>query len=1343
MKKILSVLLCLWTIGLLHATERGLSNYYFSHISGENGLSQSNVKAIIQDNYGFMWFGTKNGLNRFDGTSIVQMNCYDYKSGVGNNNISALFEDKKHQLWVGTDRGVYRYNPALDAFSFINVKTKAGTDMNNWVSNIVSDLTGNIWIVIPDQGVFRYSEDKLYFYQIANRAHFKTEAPDCICVRPNGEVWVGTWGVGLFRYNQKTDKFEQFCYNKGGNSLKGKNINAICNYGNWIAMAIHEGELMKYNPSTDSLVKITLPEASKTYVRNVTCLGDELWVGTHEGLFVVNEKKNKTVHLRQDLMRPFSLSDKIIYTIYRDCEGGTWIGTMFGGVDYLPHRDILFDKYVPGSDYNSLNTKRIREIVEDDKNNIWIGTEDNGVNILNIASGRISRLNADERNPGNHLVTLSMSVWGDQVFCGLFKQGLDVIQLGGKDFKHYSYTALNIGEGSVYSFFIDKNGFKWIGTGWGLYKASPGSFHFTKVDAVGFDWIFDIYQDKSGIMWFASMGSGLWKYDTSRKKFKKYNHEDGKSNSLSSNSLSSVMQDRKGIIWISTDRGGICRYNSNTDDFTTFSIKDEFPDDVAYKILEDKQSNLWFGTNKGLVRFNPVTKEVRVYTTKDGLLGNQFNYKSALKGSDGKFYFGGIDGLIAIDPNSSEKINFLPPIYISKLKIYNKEVTVHSENSPLKQCIEHTEKIILPYDQSNISFDVSLLSYSTTEANQYFYKLDPLDKDWIKAASNQNISYAKLPPGNYTLHVRATNNDKDGPYATRSLTIIILPPWWQSIWAYMIYAIWIIGVILCSFFWYKKRKEKQMEEKQKIFEMEKDKELYASKISFFTEMAHEVRTPLTLINGPLETIEEMGIEDPKINKNLKVIGQNTKRLLELTGQLLDFQKIGAKKFEMRYESVDITALLNDMIARFEPTILQEKKELLQSIPEERVIAAIDREAITKILSNLLSNALKYAKYTILVELLKDEQSFSIRVISDGEKIPKDSSQRIFEPFFQLEKKKDAPRMGVGIGLPLARSLAALHKGCLYLDTDQLENTFVLTVPLNKEGVQREMEKAVEQNIEILDEESSVEIDNMKIYRLLLVEDNESMLAFMLERLEEFFTVETAHNGSEALEILHTTHIDLVISDIMMPVMNGWDLCKAIKSDIDLCRIPVIFLTAKNDLESKISGLQIGAEAYVEKPFSFHYLKTQIFSLLSNRRKEREAFSKRPFFPVHNMQMNKSDEEFMNKVISLIQDNISDENFNVERLADILCMSRSSLLRKIKILFNLSPVDFIKLIRLKKAAELIQEGKYRIGDICYMVGLNSTSYFSKLFLKQFGMTPKEFEKQNQVTRDSKNSKIDNL
>lgn len=1327
MKKTTSLIILL--LLFFHLQGREASNYYFTHINGENGLSQSNVKAILQDSYGFMWFGTKNGLNRYDGTSIVQIDCDDLVLGEANHNIGALYEDKNRNIWIGTDRGIFIYNPIDDLFTKVSQEAD-GVGVGNWVAKILKDSTENIWALIPGQGAFRFKDEQMHFYPITDQANFKSESPNSICVNERGDIWVGSSGVGLFRYNKKKDTFEQHITDKNGRSLAGKAINGLCAQDDNLILSVHKGELIKYNPYTDELTDIRLPSTViNNYFGEVQCFDDEIWLATYKGLFIVNEEKQSVIHLKEDMIRPFSLSDNFIYTIYRDHSGGIWIGTLFGGVNYLPNRELLFEKYVPESKENSLGTKRIRELAEDADGNIWIGTEDNGINILNPKDGTVTRPNYRKENGVNHQVTLSMNYYNNHIYCGLFKQGIDVFRLPDKTYIHYNDKEINIGENSVYAFYIDSKKQCWIGNGWGLHKAPEGSRKFTRIEEIGYDWVFDIMEDKNGIIWLATMGSGVWKHDPAKQTFQKYIYEKGKENCLSSNSVSSIFQDSKGTLWFSTDRGGICCYNSEEDNFISYSIKEGLPDDVAYKILEDEQKNLWFGTNRGLVKFNPTNRNVRVFTTKDGLLGNQFNYKSALKAHDGKFYFGGINGLIAFDPHTSDMTQSLPPVYISKFSVYNKEIKIHTPNSPLKQSIIHTNHITLPYDMANISFDVALLSYSTTEANQYYYRMTPIDNDWIKAASNKNISYAKLPPGKYTFQVQATYDGFNGKLANRSLSIVILPPWWQSIWAYIIYAITGFSIILSWFLWYRSRKEKQMKEHQKLFEIEKEKELYESKVGFFTTIAHEVRTPLTLINGPLETIQEIGVQDARVNKNLQVIAQNTKRLLELTGQLLDFQKIDSKQFKMYFESVDIAMLLNETIGRFEPTILQKKKELFVDIPEGKIRAAVDKEAITRILSNLLNNALKYTRKKIMVELTKSETDFVIRVVSDGEKIPFESSEQIFQPFYQMAKK-DAISFGVGMGLPLARSLAEMHKGSLCLDVQQMENTFVLTIPLNKEGIQLHNETIVEQHIVSLDEESSsLETENPG-YTLLLVEDEEAMIDFLLERLRESFTVEHAPNGKEALEILRSIHIDMVVSDINMPVMNGWELCKEIKSDINLSHIPLIFLTAKNDLDSKINGLKIGAEAYVEKPFSFNYLKTQILSLLNNRRKEREAFSKHPFFPVNNMQMNQADKEFMDKVIEIIEENIADETFNVERMADMLLMSRSNLLRKIKILFNLYPIDFIRLIRLKKAAELILEGKYRIGDICYMVGISSSSYFAKLFLKQFGMTPKEFQRQNQ-------------
>lgn len=1305
--------------------------YSFVHITGEDGLSQSNVKAILKDSYGFMWFGTKNGLNRYDGTSLVLFNCDDSVARRGNHNISALYEDTGRQLWVGTDRGVYRYDPLADTFTFLGLRTASGAGMDNWVSNITADSTGNIWVVIPDQGVFRYRDRQLFFYEMIGRSNLKSDPPDCICVTGKGEVWVGTWGAGLFRYDPAADRFEPLRADRNGRPLTALNINSICeNSEGWLILAVQEGRILKYHPGQQVLQELEKPDLRHTFVRNVIRRGDEIWAGTHDGVYIIREKTGEVLHLQARREEPLGLSDNIIYTQYRDDTGAMWLGTMFGGVNYLPERELVFEKYTAGNSVFSLSSGRVRELAEDEKGNIWIGTEDGGLDILSPAAGTVRRITPDggdaTRTPAG---ILSLSAHGGHIYAGLFKRGLNEIRPGGRC-KHYDYPQLQIEEGSVYAFHIDRSGRKWIGTGSGLFTAGKGSFVFSRVEETGYDWIFDILETDDGTYWFVTMGSGVWKYDPAQNKFEKYIHREDDPHSLSSNSVSSAMQDSRGRIWFSTDRGGICRYRDEKNDFVTYSLRDGLPDDVAYKILEDSAQNLWFGTNKGLVRFHPDRGEIQVFTVKDGLPGNQFNYKSAVKAKDGKFYFGGIDGLIAFYPVSSQPgLAPPPPLYISKLRIYNEEITVHTPRSPQKKSIIGTEKITLPYDRTNISFDLALLSYANTRSNRYYYRLDPLDKNWIRAADNRNISYAQLAPGRYTFRIKADNSAARP--ALGSLSITVLPPWWRSAGAYCLYVAAGCLLLAGGFLWYRRRKEHQWAARQKLFEIRKEKELYESKVAFFTEVAHEIRTPLTLINGPLEIIREMRFDHAALNRNLDTIARNTQRLLQLTTQLLDFQKLGSDKMKLVFARVDVSALLKETADRFEPTMTYEHKQLELRLPDTPVFARADREALTKIVSNLLNNALKYARQEIVAELRIDPEQIVICVTSDGEKIPTGRGEQLFEPFYRLERAGDKSH-GIGIGLPLARSLARLHGGRLYLDPERPGNAFVLALPRsgNEQPAEEATDAATEpqEKPELQEASGAPAVSGIPRYTLLLVEDNAEMLDFLLGRLGELFAVVVARNGREALDTLKNKAVDLVISDITMPVMNGWELGHALKNDPDTCHIPLIFLTAKNDLESKINGLKIGAEAYVEKPFSFDYLKMQILSLLENRKKEREAFARRPFFPVNHMQLNQADEAFMERVIDTIDKNLTDENFNVERLADLLCMSRSGLLRKIKTLFNLSPVDFIRLVRLKKAAELIGTGRYRLGEVGERVGIHSPSYFGKLFFKQFGMTPKDFEKQ---------------
>ncbi|MDR0698942.1 MAG: response regulator [Tannerella sp.] len=1305
-----------------------IAGYYFSRVSSRSGLSQINVKSIIQDSYGFMWFGTRNLLNRYDGTNMKVFNCYDPILGQGNDNISALYEDKNKQLWVGTDKGIYIFDPVNETFTFFNDSTANGIKITDWVSTIQEDSDHNIWIVIPNEGLFRYHEPsgQLFHYEIGDiRMPNQGGNPQCLCVEKNGSVWIGTNGNGVYLFDKSTDSFNQYLGDHNGSSLKDENIYTMCDYGDELVLGIHEGRLRKLNKRRNTLSDVNAPDVHYKIIRYVSRFDDELWAGTEAGLFIINEKNNRVTQLQEDPMFPYSLSDNVIECIYKDRENGIWIGTRFDGANYLAHKGIDFECYTPSYlSKNSINSRRLREMKEDRNGNIWIASEDKGLDIFDTKNRTFKRIEENGADRYKNTKVLALYLDEQQAWLGFFKNGLDIIQLSDFKIKHFSGKDLNLDEASVYAICEDKYGKLWIGNGWGIFTGSKDEKDFERMDEFGLSYVYDIMEDSKGFIWVATLGNGIFRYNQTTKQLIHYTHIAGDSLSLSSNSVSDITEISSGDIWFATDRGGICRYNRGQDNFTTFSIEDGLPDNIAYKIIEDKQHNLWFGTNNGLVKFNPDTKTIRVFSEKDGLPIHQFNYKSALAGSNGKFFFGGLNGLLSFDPYTFEENKFIPPVYITQLTVNNNVVNLNTKNSPLKSSIMHTKKIRLNYGYSNIGFDFVALSFTAPKANQYAYMLEGIDDEWTYINTNRSVSYAKLPPGKYVFKVTGSNNDGLWNTDGASIEVEIMPPWWESIPAQCLYVLFIIGLLYYIFNRYKKLAERKQAEKQRLFESEKEKELYSSKVDFFTHIAHEIRTPVTLINGPLEALLEMELADPELNKNLKIMSKNTKDLLYLVNQLLDFRKIDSSKFLLNKAHYNLSEFLKEIHARFEQIAQQQNKVMTLSAPAGNIIFLFDKESLRKVLYNLFSNALRYSDDYIETELVSDDKYVYVRIRNNGGLIPYDLREKIFDPFYQGDKHRNNLSSS-GIGLSLARSLTELHDGSLYYGHNHSLNEFTLKLPFENKNVLVTDETSHDNYI--IEEHPAID-EKQNAITLLLVEDHIDMLNFIADKLKKQFGVETAVNGIEALAILKEKNVDLVLSDIMMPEMNGFELCKHIKEDLNYSHIPVVLVTAKNDLQSKIQGLEAGADAYVEKPFSMNHLITQLTTILNNRQREKEAFMRKPFLPIRNIGMNKADEEFILKIIHIIEENITDSDFSVERLAENVFMSRSNLHRKIKALTELTSIDFIRLIRLKRAAELIQSGKYRIGEVCYLVGINSPSYFIKLFQKQFGMTPKEFARQ---------------
>ena len=754
------------------------------------------------------------------------------------------------------------------------------------------------------------------------------------------------------------------------------------------------------------------------------------------------------------------------------------------------------------------------------------------------------------------------------------------------------------------------------------------------------------------------------------------------------------------------------------------------PSDVVYQIVEDKDGLFWLTTNNGLVCFQPTTGAMKVYTTSNGLLGDQFNYHSSLETEDGTIYLGSIDGFIAFNPKTFSENRSLPSIVITDFLLFGKEVYVGEPGSPLEKSITFSDELILQSSQNSFSFRVTALDFQAPRMSKIMYKLDGFDADWLTIGESPIVTYSNLRYGNYTFKVKVSNSDGVWNENGISLKVHILPPFYLSVWAYFVYALLIIGCSLYVIIYFKRRSNNKHRRQMEKFEQEKEREVYHAKIDFFTNVAHEIRTPLTLIKGPLENIILKKQVDAETREDLNVMKQNTERLLNLTNQLLDFRKTESQGFRLNFAKCNITEVLKETHVRFTSLAKQKGLEFTLQVPEKDFYAHVNQEAFTKIISNLLNNGMKYAESYVHVMLeipeTDDDNLFRIRTVNDGVIIPDEMKEEIFKPFVRFNEQEDGKvTTGTGIGLALSRSLAELHQGTLAMETGEESNIFCLTLPVVQDmtiTLTPEAEVEIDRVNEIPAEQAGRK-DNRPT--VLVVEDNPDMLTFVVRQLSRDYTVLTATNGAEALKVLDGNYVNLVISDVVMPVMDGFELCKTIKSDLNYSHIPVILLTAKTNIQSKIEGMELGADAYIEKPFSVEYLQACASNLIQNREKLRQAFAESPFIAANTMALTKADEEFIKRLNEVIQINYANPEFSMDDMADNLNMSRSNFYRKIKGVLDLSPNEFLRLERLKKAAQLLKEGENRVNEICYMVGFNSPSYFAKCFQKQFGVLPKDF------------------
>ena len=1327
MKNTFCVLACFF-ITIFCQAQSVEEHYYFKNLSIRNGLSQNTVNAILQDRKRFMWLGTKDGLNRYDGLSFRKFK-HDAANprSIGNSFITSLYEDFNGNIWVGTDAGVYIYYPEKEAFEEFDCQSLEKTRIERSVSMIAGDKQGRVWIAVEAQGMFCYDtrQKLLRNYPLSEiSSNIK-----CFTFDSGGTLWLGFYGDGLYYskdnlatvhpYGSPEDGKREF---EGGVITKIVHGNYNCLYIGSVKEGVSELNL------TSGQVRnlLAIDESGESiFCRDLLPYSDnELWIGTESGIYIYNLRTAQFIHLRASLYDSYSLSDNAIYALYKDREEGLWIGSYFGGVDYYPRQYTYFAKYYPKNIANSLHGKRVREFCRADDGTLWIGTEDGGLNHFNPKTKEFHFFEPSAGFTNIHGLCMD----GSHLWVGTFSKGLRVIDTRtGVVLRTYTegHTSHSLNDNSIFSICRTSAGEIYLGTLFGLLRYNRTQDSFDCIPELNGKFVYDIKEDSYGNLWLATYANGAYCYDVSARRWKNYVFDAEDERSLPYDKVLSVFEDSYRQIWLTTQGGGFCLFHPDTETFTRYGLKDGLPNDVVYQIVEDDDRFLWLTTNNGLVRFDPKTMEMKVFSTANGLPTNQFNYRSGFKDEAGNIYLGSINGFVAFDPRTFAENRQVPAVAITDFLLFNKEVPVGETDSPLKSSITFSDKVVLTADQNSFSFRIAALSYQAPRMNKLMYKLEGFDEGWLTIGESPLVTYSNLGYGYYVFKVKASNSDGVWNEQETSLHLSILPPFYLSGWAYCFYVLFFMGCLVCVIFYFKRRNYRKQHRQMEMLEQEKEREVYHAKIDFFTNVAHEIRTPLTLIKGPLENIILKKEVDSETKEDLYIMKQNTERLLNLTNQLLDFRKTETRGFRLNFTECDVVAVLRETYLRFTSLAKQKGLDFILELPQECFMADVNQEALTKIISNLLNNGVKYASTYLRISLETDEKVFHIRTFNDGEMIPDTMKEEIFKPFVRLDKE-DEVTTGTGIGLALSRSLAELHQGSLMMEKGEEVNCFCLTLPVNQDStitLSAENVSQVEENSCGWEQEETDTKEKKPM--ILVVEDNPDMLAFIRKQLTTEYSVLTAMNGIEALAVLDNHYVNLVVSDVMMPQMDGFELCKTIKSDLSYSHIPVVLLTAKTNIQSKIEGLELGADAYIEKPFSVEYLLANISSLIHNREKLRQTFAKSPFVAANTMALTKADEEFIWKLNDIIQANLHNPEFSMEDMADALKMSRSSFYRKIKGVLDLSPNEYLRLERLKQAAQLLKEGKSRVNEICYTVGFNSPSYFSKCFLKQFGVLPKDF------------------
>lgn len=1316
----------LWVMGVLWGVSAyAVPDYTLRKYKVDNGLSHNTAYCALQDSAGLVWIGTGNGLNCFDGNSFRAY--YIRQSMINNNRILSLAEQDAGTLLVGTNSGVCLYDKQKEGLEPLRLTTEYGVTISCEVNRILKDPAGKIWIATLGQGFFVWDLSTGRVTQNSSYSSFIVDIEIC-----NERVYVATLQDGWMALDLEGRlKYRQTFRPATTNAVP--TISALSVTGDTVWLGSTGGDVIASRASDGEIQdRFSLPTKRQETVHCFRPMEDgSLLIGSSDGAYLLDPHA-KTIG-SADKLTGERIGNHHLNAIFRDREKGLWILTEQDGAHYLAWHTHHFERFVYDLQTEvGKGENIIGPLCEDDRGGVWVGTRYG-----------LWKLEADK----HVLRPVAVPVGGDlqievtallqvesQLWIGTNGNGLAVMDIpSGKIrwFRHSQQLPNTIGSDMIRALHCTRDGEIYIGTNWGLCLYRPDTDDFLTVTAVGMMVeVSDLHEDAEGYLWVATGNSGVFRCRLATREWKHF-QASADSYSLSINSVIALLEGRDGKMWFATDGGGLCCYHRETEEFTRLGAGTNVRiPNVIHAIQEDRGGDLWLSSYWGLMRINPSTLSLSVYTVSDGLQSNQFSQRSSLFTREGWLFFGSIDGLNACRPEQFWQNRYAPPVVITDLNFpYTDDMALirrlKGSGGPL---IEQSQ-IRLPWNHNSFGISFAALSYSDPSRNRYSYILHGIDREWIRSTEHTTAYYTDLPPGKYEFEVKGTNNDGVWSEESHRLALVITPPWWRSGWAYAIYL--CIGAF-CLYLlawkwnqWMKRKYQTRMEQ----FRIMQEKETYRSKVGFFVNLVHEIRTPLSLIRLPLEQLLERDDLPAREKKTyLETIRQNVDYLLGVTNELLDFQKMENDGLKFSLHACDIVSLVGRIAEQFAENLRLKGKALEVKLPAESLQVVTDAGKVSKVTVNFLSNAMKYARKHIRVELVYDEKMFHLSVSDDGPGIGPDERQRIFTAFYQINNVHQMP--GTGIGLAFSRTLAEGLNGKLQLTESEWGGScFTLSLPLGEVEGSTQIETGAGPAEDKEDTLPDAPGGKDRKFTVLIVEDNEELLTMTAGMLAKWFVVWKAENGQQALDVLKREAIDVMVSDVMMPVMNGIELCRQVKERIEWSHIPVILLTAKTSLDAKTEGVECGADVYVEKPFTLRQLKAQIENLLHLRRAYYQVMQQLHGGPKETSEtapagLSRRDCELIGQIKSVIEQQMAEPDFSVDKLADALHMSRSNFYRKIKALSGMAPNDYLKVVRLNRAAELLREG-YRATEVYEQIGFSSASYFAKCFKEHFGKLPKDF------------------